>query len=435
MFGMVVKCFATIWFARNIAFAVGESECKDGNCGEVGPAAGRVLLQHKQSVETVKEDLGVGVLEEKLRAFNKLTHKRVARLQRKDVTHPSVAAAWVATSFSDCIDCSTGAVQVREVKCLRIFDGADVSSSLCSEYPEPATSVPCECQVLPCNPNITNLCPASAPPACPAETSLDDDFIELGCFERLTGHDAPGDAASVYDWSCMNHTGSPCKSGLPFYSMRSNAMTGALCFEFCIGKGLDIFGLVEGVECRCGASAVNSHDNGLDISHLQFNPAALTLHLNDMTGCPVRAYRYAGHYEGGGVPYGLTQILDTDSNYVRSIKAGRKIEESEDSPAGYQFSTTTPEVLLQGDEGQAPEGYQRNCWPDNCGPGRGPWQDRQTALPQGVTLRRFQEYVVIPYHFEDGLDNTRKEAFRLAVQRWHAKTCIALVTIHQGWRV
>ena len=109
-----------------------------------------------------------------------------------------------------------------------------------------------------------------------------------------------GDAASVYDWSCMNHTGSPCKSGLPFYSMRSNGMTPALCFEFCIGKGLDIFALVEGVECRCGASAVNSHDNGLDISHLQFNPAALTLHLNDMTGCPVRAYRYAGHYEGAG---------------------------------------------------------------------------------------------------------------------------------------
>ena len=77
-------------------------------------------------------------------------------------------------------------------------------------------------------------------------------------------------------------------------------MTPALCFEFCIGKGLDIFGLVEGVECRCGASAVNSHDNGLDISHLQFNPAALTMHLNDMTGCPVRAYRYAGHYEGAG---------------------------------------------------------------------------------------------------------------------------------------
>ena len=88
-------------------------------------------------------------------------------------------------------------MQVREVKCLRIFDGADVSSSLCSEYPEPATSVPCECQVLPCNPNITNLCPASAPPACPAETNLDDDFIELGCFERLTGHDAPGGKKTV----------------------------------------------------------------------------------------------------------------------------------------------------------------------------------------------------------------------------------------------
>ena len=38
-----------------------------------------------------------------------------------------------------------------------------------------------------------------------------------------------------------------------------------------------------------------------------------------------------------------------------------------------------------------------------------------------------QEYVVIPYHFEAGLDNTRKEAFRVAVQRWHGNTCIALV--------
>jgi hypothetical protein len=52
--------------------------------------------------------------EEKLRAFNNLTHKRVARLQRKDVTHPSVAAAWVATSFSDCIDCSTGGFDQKE---------------------------------------------------------------------------------------------------------------------------------------------------------------------------------------------------------------------------------------------------------------------------------------------------------------------------------
>ena len=33
---------------------------------------------------------------------------------------------------------------------------------------------------------------------------------------------------------------------------------------------------------------------------------------------------------------------------MRSIKAGRKIEESEDSPAGYQFSTTTPEAGMPG---------------------------------------------------------------------------------------
>ena len=30
-------------------------------------------------------------------------------------------------------------------------------------------------------------------------------------------------------------------------------------YEFCTGKGLDIFALVAGVECRCGASAVNQN--------------------------------------------------------------------------------------------------------------------------------------------------------------------------------
>ena len=39
---------------------------------------------------------------------------------------------------------------------------------------------------------------------------------------------------------------------------------------------------------------------------------------------------------------------------------------------------------------QGPVGYNRSCWPDNCGPGRGPWQDRQAALPPGVTTRRFK---------------------------------------------
>ena len=95
MFGMVVKCFATIWFARNIAFAVGKGECQDGNCGEVSPAAGRVLLQHKQSVETVKEDLGVGVLEDMLSEHDVVfTTQRCLNTQKSSFGKPN------ARSFS-----------------------------------------------------------------------------------------------------------------------------------------------------------------------------------------------------------------------------------------------------------------------------------------------------------------------------------------------
>ena len=42
-----------------------------------------------------------------------------------------------------------------------------------------------------------------------------------------------------------------------FYRLQTNHdMTPELCFEFCIGAGLDLFGLV-GEECRCGASLLN----------------------------------------------------------------------------------------------------------------------------------------------------------------------------------
>ena len=415
------------------------AECIDGICA----ATSRVLLQHKQSVDTLsgeeESDMKgaegfAQVQQARLGIEDKLQKlRKSSRAKMRAAAAGSAWFAWVADSYSDCIACAAGPMQVRSVNCLRVYDGSEVSEALCSEYPKPVTSVPCDCAVLPCNPNITSLCALDIQ-GCQAESSLDDDFIELGCFDRAANHQVSTVPASAYDWSCMNYTGTtPCMSGLPFYSMRSNAMTPGLCYEFCTGKGLDIFALVNGEECRCGASAVNtnSRDENIDTRHLEFDPAVLAPHTGDMGLCPLRLYRYAGHFEGGGVPFGITELLEGDSEYIRSIYAGRKLEHSEDAPANYVPPTPNPAYLQDGSQtgdSQTPQtGYNRDCWPDNCGPGRGPWQDRQTALPPGVTTRRFVEYVVIPYHFEDGLDNTRKEAFRVAVQRWHAKTCIALV--------
>ena len=152
----------------------------------------------------------------------------------------------------------------------------------------------------------------------------------------------------------------------------------------------------------------------------------------------------------------MTSIFGLEFSYFSNMCLGDK-----------NFCQTEPpfhQELAQNDNviqtAQGPVGYNRSCWPDNCGPGRGPWQDRQAALPPGVTTRRFkastkcsnffflgvqkyplftkslqkhrQEYVVIPYTFYDGTDDTRKNAFRVAVQRWHANTCVALVEQNQA---
>eukprot|EP00439_Symbiodinium_sp_Y106_P075740 s176_g15.t1 len=387
-------------------------ETTDAGC----PASGAAMLQRKKDKEVVRLEKA------------KSKKQRNGRLSRRSVA-PTSATAWVASSFSDCVQCPSGSMQIRSVECLRIFDGAAEAEKQCAGYPKPPATKACDCAELPCNSNLTHAC--LEPAGCPVDSDLDTDFLEIGCFNRAPGHEAPGASfGNSYDYTCMNYSGDvPCKSGVPFYSMRSNSMTPSLCYEFCTGKGLDIFALVAGVECRCGAAQVNQNarSHHIDSRHLDFNPLVLSPHTDDMDLCPLRVFRYAGHYEEGGVPYGLTQLLESDSEYLRSIFAGHLVEHLEDAPDGQKDPATTPEPgLAQTGGEQTPEGYNRDCWPSNCGPGRGPWQDRVTSPPAGIH-ERYYEYVVIPYHFEDGLDDVRKEAFRVAVRRWHRQSCIVLV--------
>ena len=94
-------------------------------------------------------------------------------------------------------------------------------------------------------------------------------------------------------------------------------MTPELCFEFCIGAGLDLFGLV-GEECRCGASLLNKdvwqmaapRTTGLLL------PLAKQLPDTEMQ-CPVRVYRWIGPFvSGGSVPEHL-QMLHHGSDMLR----------------------------------------------------------------------------------------------------------------------
>merc|ERR1719210_967002 len=109
--------------------------------------------------------------------------------------------------------------------------------------------------------------------------------------------------------------------------------------------------------------------------------------------------------------------------YTDSIVTGREIEE-EDNPEhpGNHFI----EIADHAGKSQQP-GWNRNCAPGNCGPGRGPWQQRQQNPPNGAP-DKWQDYVTINYWF-DNVDNNRKAAFRAAVRAWQASTCINLIEL------
>ena len=94
-----------------------------------------------------------------------------------------------------------------------------------------------------------------------------------------------------------------------FYRLQTNHdMTPELCFEFCIGAGLDLFGLV-GEDCRCGASLLNKDvwaaAGGTPRAGLLL-PLSKQLATED---CPVRVYRWIGPFvSGGSVPEHLQML-------------------------------------------------------------------------------------------------------------------------------
>ncbi|CAE7300092.1 tld [Symbiodinium pilosum] len=349
-----------------------------------------------------------------------------------------LGAAWVASSFSDCTQCSFGSVQIREVKCVAVFENALLPPEICENLPAPPTTKDCDCSVLPCNSALASKCPSQA--TCTSPDDMDRYFVELGCFKRVDGHEGPGrQGKTAIDWSCMDYDGKlPCKSGLPFYSMHSNAMSPSLCYDFCTSKGLDIFALVDESECRCGVSSANRNlrHRGDGNPLLHFQVAVLEHAEPDKGLCPLRAYRYVGHFEAGGLPVSMVSALAGDIEYVDSVIAGHQqtaAEEDIGAPPAHRHMEKTPVGHKMRDlQDDAPEQlpWSRACYPHNCAVGSGPWEDRIEEVPAGVN-DIWKDYVIIPYVFDHGVDNARKEAFRSAVVRWHEGTCVVLKEVLQ----
>lgn len=300
-------------------------------------------------------------------------------------------------------------------------------------HSKPVSVVPCGCPPEQCDSGTLANCqptPESVPAQPDAPTpSL---YALVGCFD-LEADDTtePDTTNGTMDLHCLTYSGTgKCLSGLPFFR-NTTALTPHSCSSFCVGKGMDISGIVNSKECRCGASILNA-----EVWHeteprpgLQFEAHALTA-SDSASVCPgVEVYRYTGYFDLGGIPFPLLKSMADAEAYVDSIVAGRWIDPAaeEDQPS--------PASLVQKKSNPA---WQRPCWPSNCGAGRGPWDDRRSTGPTDDPLfeDKFKEYTWVPYYFnsatipaDGGEGSVRRESFEKAVKAWYDKTCVVLYEV------
>eukprot|EP00419_Tripos_fusus_P038469 CAMPEP_0172787598 /NCGR_PEP_ID=MMETSP1074-20121228/206532_1 /TAXON_ID=2916 /ORGANISM="Ceratium fusus, Strain PA161109" /LENGTH=492 /DNA_ID=CAMNT_0013624621 /DNA_START=262 /DNA_END=1741 /DNA_ORIENTATION=- len=233
---------------------------------------------------------------------------------------------------------------------------------------------------------------------------------EIGC----TGAPAHSSSdSSKYDVTCMTASSSMCRGGLPFYKYSQGGMTADSCFDFCLKKGLDLFGVLSSLECRCGASRINKGvwGDAKPRKPLQFVP-------DDLTACTgaqeFKVHRYIGHFEASCLPSASVHVGVSDAVYIKSIVAGKRIHQEPVNKA------LPPPAASQGSS----SGSLRSCL-SGCGPAFN-WDNRLSDPPSGLDEKenKWKEYVKIAYKFNYDIDDDRKEAFRWAAKDWLNKTCL-----------
>mmetsp|Transcript_42777 Transcript_42777/g.96561 ORF Transcript_42777/g.96561 Transcript_42777/m.96561 type:complete len:837 (+) Transcript_42777:86-2596(+) len=354
---------------------------------------------------------------------------------RKVSTSMKRATSWMASPWGDCTSCEDGNLKFRTVECRSVFDNAVEEDGECTG-PKPANSKSCQCGSELCAVPDTMGCP-------PADNGAGDDsqkdlFEEVGCF----GFDIPEEDPSLEDplrprvceeWEDSD---GPCRGGLPFYAFRHAALDADKCVNFCLSKSLDVAGIDGGGTCRCGATRANhelfSHEEPR--KSIVFQPKALKEDkVSDK--CPLKVFRFKGFYEDEGVPDKYNDHMLGDLEYVDSIVAGtdlgEQVEEDGISEEEMMNGKGDESLLEEEDnDGQTP-GFDRPCWPSNCGPGRGPWRNR-TSIPLPGAHKKFNKYVVIRYTWLDNTDAARKQVFRAAVEEWKKTTCIQLLEVDKA---
>ncbi|CAK8995745.1 unnamed protein product [Durusdinium trenchii] len=401
-----------------------EGDCSDQACSKTG---GSLFIQRRLAPSKVSADPVAAAL----------------ALERRS------SAAWVAAPFGDCRRaCPSGqrsdpklAFQERPVQCFST-SGELLEDSSCHHLMKPEVYRQCHCGVIWCAKECQDFDLEAVLES--EHTDIgderDSEFECLGCFP-LGEDDGVADlTADARDVTCMDwQHDTPCRGGLPFYRLRMNKpMSAESCFEFCIGAGMDLFGLVEGVECRCGASRLNKgiwRDEkprpGLEL------PAPLSGCMTEQK-CPLRVYRWLGPFVGGGtVPEHLMMSHIDDQTMVDSIVTGRPITEEDEEDGEELSEDPAPMAQAQTENGQLEEdvqlstvtegpGWGRLCDDNDGCLGARPWIERTAVPPEGMS-DQWQEYVIFRYKFKDGTDAARKEGLRAAAAEWRLHTCVAVI--------
>eukprot|EP00929_Paragymnodinium_shiwhaense_P051420 TRINITY_DN2587_c0_g1_i1.p1 TRINITY_DN2587_c0_g1~~TRINITY_DN2587_c0_g1_i1.p1 ORF type:complete len:1185 (-),score=183.40 TRINITY_DN2587_c0_g1_i1:34-3504(-) len=364
---------------------------------------------------------------------------------------PTFAApTYVATVYGKCIDTATSGCDVDEVRertvtCHDAFTGQAIPTAQChkkaDEYnlEHPSTTTECSCAKMVCQTVKQENCPAA-----PTGTRLPRaEYEEVGCFEDKAVEGDEG--RDPRDFSCMmwEEKGKKCNAGLPFYARRGISTDG--CFEFCLQKGLDIFGIVNGETCRCGASKLNTEawQYKKPPYHLLFDPTVLTLQPDsDSSQCKLKAYRFLGPLIDNGVPPDFLKPYDEIIAYEESILEGTYIAATQLYNGGHQvggFPGSDEEVVpakksqLSGPGGLLGDAPSQPVWPpctnSGCHPGFS-W-DGRTKTPPTTPTADYEDFVVIPYVFDDVIKNNpsdpRAAVFRSAADAWEAHTCLFFV--------
>jgi len=340
---------------------------------------------------------------------------------REEADAPS---SWVASAFGGTCYENCGPGRFRTVECINVLD--ETPSSLCSRDSKPATAVSCTCGAEVCEDKPDTGCPpGDGPPLAAEELTYAKTYEEVGCFafEPPPVDSEKFDEEPSMDLYCQGWTQTElCSSGLPFYAEEIKST--ATCFDFCLSKGMDIFGIDSNGICRCGALPLNKEvwHRETPRAGLAFDPALLSPASDQ--DCPLKVFRYSGAYVSGGVPPLFTDIRVQDLEYTDSIVEAHRVgEEIEEDGNDLPKEANSKE---DGTRVANTAGWERPCWPGDCGPGRGPWQQRQDFPPPGKA-DHWKQYVIIDYYFETNVDDIRKEAFRAAVEEWRNKTCINLI--------